>query len=175
MSKVQIILMAVVLCLAAGCGIFSPRTDFESPKGEDGTVDPFNFGDLLDGSAERFTAEQLAPDWTDLFSDDLRYVNVLSASLEYGKAALISHLSRQHNLHPGYTVKWERPGSFPAYADVITLTDIVYEVVDAASPQNALYSGTCRFIIVRDDKSMWRIHTWTDEPDSEPFFSPSGN
>ena len=149
----------------AGCGLFTPRTDFEDPASEGGTVDHFRFASLLEGSGEKFSKL----DWYELFDDHFKYINVRLANVEYDKTALISHLFQQHEIYPQAVVKWSNTDGFLRNIDTITLSNAGYTVESG----DDIFSGTSSFTIIRDAVNIWHIVSWTDEPATDPFFSPA--
>jgi hypothetical protein len=151
--------------VVGGCGLFTPRTDFEDPVTDYPTVDYFNFGALLAGSSEKFSKL----DWYELFDDNFKYVNVRLANIEYDKTALINHLYQQREIYPNVNVQWDNTSNFSRSINTINLSNVGYTVQDST----AQFTGTSSFVIIRDANNIWRIAIWTDEPDAVPFFSPA--
>ena len=46
------ILILLIMVVFHGCGLFSPREDFEEPQGQ--SVDPYNFDGILSSLGEHF-------------------------------------------------------------------------------------------------------------------------
>ena len=157
---------AVFCCVVAGCGIFTPRDDFETPEVTTSVGDPFHFADLLKGSGEQFSKL----DWNDLFDEEFKYTNIRLADIVYDKQALINRLELQHEIFPGVVVNWKNEESPLINVDMITL-NVSYSIATTESPETPLFSGNSGFVIVRGSDNIWRIRSWTDEPNGEPFFS----
>jgi hypothetical protein len=168
MRILTVILTFVCCCGLISCGIFTPRDDFDLPESNADIDDPFNFGDLLEGSGEQFSKL----DWYDLFSDDFKYSNVRLAKIDYDKSTLINRLFLQHDIFPRVVVSWVNNGGILSTVDMITLSNVSYTIAMAETPGTALYTGNSGFEIVRGTDKIWRIKSWTDEPSGEAFFSP---
>ena len=159
-------LLPIAVSCWIGCGLFTPRTDFEPPiSDQGGTVDHFNFVSLLEESGEKFSKL----DWYELFDDDFRYINVRLASGSYGKTDLINHLSQQHEIYPDAKVDWVNREGIIRNINTITLSNVDYTV----ECSNDTFTGTGSFRCVRDDNNIWRIMQWNDDPDENQFFSPA--
>lgn len=152
--------MLTIIVAVTGCGLFTPRTDFEDPV--IGTEDYFNFATLIEGAKEKFSKL----DWYELFDDRFKYLNVRLANVEYDKTAMINHLSQQHAIHGDAEVVWSNTDDFLKTQDTITLSNVRYSVQTG----NSTFSGASRFVIVRSN-TIWRIASWIDEPETDPFFS----
>lgn len=167
-------MVTICCCGVAGCGLFSPREDFELPRGDQGVGDPFNFGFLMEGSPEYFRTEQLKPLWSELFDDELVYTNNLSSE-KFNRDEVVSNLVQIYNRQRNYRVIWKKDKDFPSYTkNEIVLETVEYNVVDPDSSDTVPFSGSCNFTIVRDEKDLWRIKTWMDITSKGSFFAPVG-
>ncbi len=162
-------MIALTVLCGLFCSVFKPREDFD-PPGTTGYIDdPFNFAGILEGSGEEF----LKLDWYELFDDEFEYVNIRLANIVYDKSAFINRLFLQQEIYPDVKVKWVNKEGFLITVNTITIRHVLYTVADKADPDTPLFSGSCGFVIVRHDDRIWRILSWTDEPDGVSFFSPA--
>ena len=163
----------LIISLAAfftGCGIFTPRDQFEEPDliSEN---DPFSFSALLKNSGQRFS--RLHPD--ELFNDNLLYVDVNSgASFKYTKAQMKDRLRQIESKYPDFRVEWDEwnDSTSVIIADTIYLEEARYSVFLSRESQEPEYCGKSRFTIVRNQ--IWQIYRWTDIPsgNKKSFFAP---
>ena len=163
-GKMRRLVYLMVVCSGlAGCGLFTPRNDFEDPAVEGtGTTDYFNFAALIASSGEKFSKL----DWYELFDDQFRYVNAHLADVDYDKNEFINHLQQQQKLFSDAAVTWSNTGDFLRTQDTITLSDVSYTIQSGSTT----FSGISRFTIIRSD-NIWHIAFWVDEPETDPFFS----
>ena len=146
-----------------GCGLFTPRTDFEDPAPEEtGASDYLNFAVLIESSGEKFSKL----DWYELFDDQFKYVNAHLADVDYDKNEFINHLQQQQKLFPDAAVTWNNTDDILRTQDTIMLSDVGYTIRSG----NSTFTGISRFTIVRSS-NIWHIAFWVDEPATAPFFS----
>lgn len=160
----------LLLVLFSGCGIFTPRDDFQQPKSSGRIPDPFSFSSLLDSTSERFT--NLGYD--ELFSDQFRYVDINQGeSREFSKEQMKTRLRQIENLHnqDSLVVIWQ-DGDIIKNSDTIHIDEISYAVFFSGTEGNPHFSGTSNMVIVKN--GHWQIHRWKDHPSSinPSFFSP---
>jgi len=156
------------LLILTGCGIFSPRDEFEKPSKDSTKEDSFNFSSLIGGTGYRFSNPG---NLNELFSDDFFYKDINSGEhVRYTKNRLITCLE-QLKID---SVVWSKGnGERRIQGDSIFINNFEYSVFIPGVYDLAAYSGISNFRIVKIDMS-WYIASWTDIPSSEAksFFAP---
>jgi len=166
------LIIIFILMFLSGCGIFTPRDQFEIPEAQDiSENDPFSFSSLLKNSDQHFN--RLHPD--ELFSDFIIYVDVNSgANVKYNKSQMKDRLRQAENEYPGLRVEWSEwnDSTSVLIGDTIYLEEARYSVFLSRESQEPEYFGKSRFTIVRNQ--IWQIYRWTDIPsgNKKSFFAP---
>lgn len=156
------------LAALSGCGIFSPRDEFENPSDKSSTKDPFNFSSLLQGTAFRFNN---SANLNEIFSDKFVYQDINSGEhIRNSKDRLISRLEQLEI----DSVVWKKgDGDRRIQGDSVIINNYEYSVYVPGMVDTVAFSGLSNFSIVKIDLSWYIVH-WVDMPSSEAnsFFAP---
>jgi hypothetical protein len=158
------ILALVVIVVFSGCGIFSPREDFELPDSNAGSQ-LLSFGGILDSVGEKFEKTG----YEDIFADSLIYQDMNSGG--FTKKELVSHLQQVQIEYKNMVVKWmpKRENSIK-----INETLILYKVEYLVILNTSADSITGRSDFTLAKNNQWQIVKWVDYPSSseKSIFSP---
>jgi hypothetical protein len=161
MDKKVILMMLIIF---SGCGIFSPREDFEEPD-PNVKSQPLSFEGVLDITGERFEKNG----YEDIFIDSLIYQDMNSGV--FSKKDLVNHLQQVQLDNQNMVLKW-----MPKRENTIIKTDtLIFYKVEYIVNLNAgadSITGKSDFILAKNNQ--WQIVKWVDYPSwsKKSIFSP---
>lgn len=161
-------ILIIAVFFLSGCGIFTPRDNFELPEKKNSTIfDRFHFATVISqASAIPYTLQT----YDKLFSADFRYHDLNSE--EYGKDQFIKHLQQIENLFPRFSITWDSV----AFAADNIISGLKYTIItDTTETPKNIRQCSLNMVLVRDGD--YKILSWDDFPDGnqKSFFAPTGN
>lgn len=159
----------LILLVFNGCGIFTPRDEFEEPDGNS-SIDPFNFDQLLSGQGQHFNSTD--PD--EIFDTGLIYIDFNTGSeRKFSKVQITDNL---RILKQNYELSVVWNDSFAEYNyvhDSMFISKVRYRIsYKEKNGDSTKYEfGSSDFKLVK--KKIWTIYYWADIPDragSPSFF-----
>ncbi|HON09888.1 MAG TPA: hypothetical protein PLE24_03385 [Chitinispirillaceae bacterium] len=161
------ILITFLTVVMAGCGIFTPRNQFEEPLFIIET-DRFSFSKLLENSGENFTSLHL----DELFTESFTYKDINSrGGLPYDKNQIKDRLRQIESEYPDLRIEWV-DSSFTRKGDSIFLEQTGYAVFLDKNSLAPDFTGSSNFALARS--TGWQICRWIDMPsgNEKSFFAP---
>jgi hypothetical protein len=158
----------------SGCGIFTPRDNFENPLApNDKNTGSFSFNELM-----KFVGiEGLNnSDLDELFDFNFSY-NIRADENNIDKVIFIANLKAKNIQYPKLTVKWEKTIQPSTDNNEISFREVKYSIYLYSDTILSAYTGKSH-IIIRKIENTWKIFKWTDIPDEtdkNSFFSPDGS
>jgi len=158
-------LVLIIAMFFSGCGLFSPRENFEIPD-PNVNSQPFSFESILDSIGEKFEKNG----YEDVFIDSLIYQDMNSGV--FSKKDLVSHLQQVQLEYKSMVVTWYKGEILSKKADTLILTNVNYKIDLNSGAENAIYTGRSDFTFAKNNQ--WQIVKWVDYPSlaEKSIFSP---
>jgi hypothetical protein len=158
----------IIASFLSGCGIFTPRDDFETPEKKSvAVVDRFNFATVISrATAKTYTLQT----YEKLFNDNFKYHDLNSE--ECDKNQFIKHLQQIENLYPRFSIVWDTI----TYAPDNIISGLKYTVtIDTTETPRVIRECSLNMVLAKDGE--YKIVSWDDFPDGnqKSFFAPAGN
>lgn len=172
----KIIFLFGLLLFSLGCGIFTPRDEFEEPEGNTLT-DPFNFSQILDltKTGNRFSSTNPR----EIFNEKMIYSDKNSRE-EFSRVEFLDNLDRL-KLNYVFTVSWSKSSDYQLKnpGDSLIISGVKYVIEyrekDMDNAETLIENGSSTFILIGP---VWKISSWIDTPDkvkAQSFFAPIGS
>lgn len=167
--------LLILLALMAfhGCGIFSPREDFEEPQGQ--TVDPYNFDGILSSLGEHFVSTNPV----ELFDMSMIYIDFNTGpERKFNKNQLVNNFRNLLEQKYDFSVTWsDSTADYQDIGDSLFISKVRYQIIYKQKNGDSTVTeyGSSDFIL--KGKPAWKICYWADIPDRvgrPSFFAPIG-
>lgn len=162
-----------ILMIFHGCGIFSPREDFEEPQGQ--TVDPYNFDGILSSLGEHF----ISTNPVELFDMGMVYIDFNTGpERKFNKNQLVNNFRNLLEQKYEFSVTWsDSTADHQDVGDSLFINKVRYQITYKQKNSDSTITeyGSSDFIL--KGKPAWKICFWADIPDRvgrPSFFAPIG-
>lgn len=167
------ILILLIMVVFHGCGLFSPREDFEEPQGQ--SVDPYNFDGILSSLGEHF----ISTNPVEIFDMGMIYIDFNTGpDRKFNKNQLVNNFRNLLEQKYDFSVIWsDSTADHQDIGDSLFINKVRYQIT--YKPKNSdstiIEYGSSDFIL--KGKPAWKICFWADIPDRvgrPSFFAPIG-